>query len=40
MMKKQVGNLGKARDAILSELRKSIVEMDDEIDEMMITIFA
>ena len=37
---KQVENLGKARDAIVSELRKSIVGMDDVIDEMMIAIFA
>ena len=37
---KQVENLGKARDAIVSELRKSIVGMDDVIDEMIIAIFA
>ena len=37
---KQVEKLGKARDAIVSELRKSIVGMDDVIDEMMIAIFA
>jgi MoxR-like ATPase len=37
---KQVENLGKARDAIVSELRKTIVGMDDVIDEMMIAIFA
>ena len=37
---KQVENLGKARDAIVSELRKSIIGMDDVIDEMMIAIFA
>lgn len=37
---KQVENLGKARDAIVSELRKSIVGMNDVIDEMMIAIFA
>ena len=37
---KQVENLGKARDAIVSELRKSIVGMDDVIDEIMIAIFA
>ena len=37
---KQVENLGKARDAIVSELRKAIVGMDDVIDEMMIAIFA
>ena len=36
----QVENLGKARDAIVSELRKSIVGMDDVIDEMIIAIFA
>ncbi len=35
-----VENLGKARDAIVSELRKTIVGMDDVIDEMMIAIFA
>ena len=35
-----VENLGKARDAIVSELRKAIVGMDDVIDEMMIAIFA
>ena len=37
---KAVEKLGKARDAIVSELRKSIVGMDDVIDEMMIAIFA
>ena len=37
---KAVDKLGKARDAIVSELRKSIVGMDDVIDEMMIAIFA
>ena len=37
---KQVENLGKARDAIVSELRKTIVGMDDVIDEMMIAIFS
>ena len=37
---KAVEELGKARDAIVSELRKSIVGMDDVIDEMMIAIFA
>ena len=35
-----VENLGKARDAIVSELRKTIVGMDDVIDELMIAIFA
>jgi MoxR-like ATPase len=35
-----VEELGKARDAIVSELRKTIVGMDDVIDEMMIAIFA
>ncbi|MCP4848645.1 MAG: AAA family ATPase, partial [Verrucomicrobiaceae bacterium] len=28
--------LGEARDAIVTELRKTIVGMDDVIDEMMI----
>jgi MoxR-like ATPase len=37
---KAVEELGKARDAIVSELRKTIVGMDDVIDEMMIAIFA
>ena len=37
---KEVEKLGKARDAIVSELRKSIVGMDDVIEEMMIAIFA
>lgn len=37
---KAVENLGKARDAIVTELRKTIVGMDDVIDEMMIAIFA
>lgn len=32
--------LGHARDAIVTELRKTIVGMDDVIDEMMIAIFA
>jgi MoxR-like ATPase len=32
--------LGEARDAIVTELRKTIVGMDDVIDEMMIAIFA
>ncbi|MDC0307026.1 AAA family ATPase, partial [Akkermansiaceae bacterium] len=35
-----VGNLGEARDAIITELRKTIVGMDDVIDEMMIAIFS
>ncbi|NIP92735.1 MAG: AAA domain-containing protein, partial [Akkermansiaceae bacterium] len=35
-----VEKLGKARDAIVSELRKTIVGMDEVIDEMMIAIFA
>jgi len=35
-----VARLGKARDAIVTELRKTIVGMDDVIDEMMIAIFA
>ena len=37
---KGVEKLGKARDAIVSELRKTIVGMDDVIDEMMIAIFS
>jgi len=32
--------LGETRDAILTELRKTIVGMDEVIDEMMISIFA
>ena len=32
--------LGEARDAVVAELRKTIVGMDDVIDEMMIAIFA
>ena len=32
--------LGAARDAIITELRKTIVGMDEVIDEMMISIFA
>ena len=32
--------LGEARDAVVTELRKTIVGMDDVIDEMMIAIFA
>jgi MoxR-like ATPase len=35
-----VEKLGQARDAIVAELRKTIVGMDDVIDEMMIAIFA
>jgi len=35
-----VEKLGLARDAIVTELRKTIVGMDDVIDEMMIAIFA
>lgn len=35
-----VENLGKARDKIVTELRKTIVGMDDVIEEMMIAIFA
>jgi len=35
-----VEKLGEARDAIVSELRKTIVGMDDVIDEMMISIFS
>ena len=35
-----IEKLGKARDAIVAELRKTIVGMDEVIDEMMIAIFA
>ena len=35
-----VQKVGEARDAIVKELRKSVVGMDDVIDEMMIAIFA
>ena len=35
-----VEKLGQARDAIVAELRKAIVGLDDVIDEMMIAIFA
>jgi MoxR-like ATPase len=35
-----IENLGKARDTIVTELRKTIVGMDDVIDEMMIAIFS
>jgi len=37
---KAVENLGKARDTIVTELRKIIVGMDQVIDEMMIAIFS
>ena len=35
-----IEKLGEARDAIVSEVRKTIVGMEDVIDEMMIAIFA
>ena len=35
-----VEKLGEARDKIVTELRKTIVGMDEVIDEMMIAIFA
>src|SRR5210317_426534 len=35
-----VEKLGQARDAIVTELRKTIVGMEEVIDEMMIAIFA
>jgi len=35
-----VENLGKARDSVVTELRKIIVGMDQVIDEMMIAVFA
>ena len=35
-----VEKLRAARDEILTELRKSIVGMDDVIDQLMISIFA
>lgn len=35
-----IRKIGEARDAIVAELRKTIVGMDDVIDEMMIAIFA
>jgi len=35
-----VEKLGHARDSIVAEIRKTIVGMDDVIDEMMIAIFA
>jgi MoxR-like ATPase len=37
---KAVAELGAARDAIVTEVRKVIVGMEDVIDEMMISIFA
>lgn len=37
---KAVEKLGEARDAIVGELRKMIVGMEDVIDEMLISIFA
>jgi len=37
---KKLENFGKARNANTSELPKSIVGMDDVIDEIMIAIFA
>jgi len=36
----EVERLGQARDAIVNELRKTIVGMDEVIDELMIAIFA
>ena len=35
-----IERLGAARDAIVTELRKTIVGMDDVIDEMLIAVFA
>ena len=35
-----VEKLGESRDAIVKELRKTIMGMEDVIDEMMIAIFA
>lgn len=35
-----IEKLGVARDTIVTELRKTIVGMDDVIDEMMIAIFS
>lgn len=35
-----IQKLGEARDAIVKELRKTIVGMEDVVDEMMIAIFA
>ncbi len=37
---KAIERLGEVRDSIVQELRKSIVGMDDVIDEMMISVFA
>ncbi len=37
---KSVEKIGQVRDSIVQELRKTIVGMDDVIDEMMIAIFA
>ncbi len=37
---KAVEKLGEARDVIVTELRKTIVGMDEVIDQMMISIFA
>ncbi len=37
---KAIEDLGKARDAIVKEVRKTIVGMEDVIEEMMIAIFA
>jgi len=37
---KAVEKLGEARDKIVSELRKTIVGMEDVIDEMMIAVFS
>ena len=37
---KAVEKLGETRDAIVKELRKTIMGMEDVIDEMMIAIFA
>jgi len=37
---KAIEQLGHARDEIVTELRKTIVGMDDVVDEMMIAIFA
>ncbi|MEL0118665.1 MAG: AAA family ATPase, partial [Opitutae bacterium] len=37
---KAVEQLGETRDAIVAELRKTIVGMDEVVDEIMISIFA
>ena len=37
---KAVEKLGEARDAMVRELRKTIVGMEDVIDQMLIAIFA